>query len=553
MAHFEEMLAHYDAETERLLSLQCADAENAVYGAFILYGHHCDTRSSGFGTAHLAVSYLIPQSRFYHSPRVRNALEIAFAYLFSHQRPGGCLDLSGCNFASAPDTAFTINEVISAWELSRKYGDEDTRWLDPLLLRLIETCCEGVMNGGFHTPNHRWAIAACLKHGARICGRPDFGEKADVYLGEGLDINEDGEFAERSAGNYNQVNDDQMIRLFMATGDRNYLLAARRNLTMMLSYIDPDGSVFTNNSTRQDYGKKVYLDSYYMLFLMTGYLLGDENLAAYSEYCWQTAACRGHIPRGLPWLALYPDLEAYGKKAAPDMSRIENTKRLFASSSIARYRKGAFSCTVMSGRPNFLYFQHGENTLYLVMYCNVCEKRNFIPDSIEETDTGYRVKMKMDSWYYLPFRGNGPATSDWWAMDNANTREKLVTDSLEISADVCFTEDGADVRVRASGLDGVPFRLEWGFLPGNEIRSEAFVIDAAAGGSMTVRGGHIQAVNPSGDVLTLGPAFARHTVPNRMGGAYPLSGDHFTLFFTDYSPFDRVIRIGVKPMFDLTL
>ena len=554
MSHFEDMLGHYDAETARLLSVQCTLPGQMFTGAFIMPGCHADTRSSGFGAAHLAVSYLLPASRFYHSAEVRSSLENVFSYLFSHQRPGGCLDLSGCNFASGPDTAFTINEVISVWWLLQKYGGSDTLWLRPLLYRLIESCCEGIMNGGFHTPNHRWAIAACLKHGAKICGRQDFSAKADVYLGEGLDIDEDGEFAERSAGHYNQVNDDQMIRLFLATGDKKYLLAAKKNLTMMLSYIDPDGSVFTNNSTRQDYGKKVYLDSYYMLFLLTGYLLGDEGLAAYSEYCYQTSARRGRVPRGLAWLALYPDLEAYGKKAAPGLKAIENTEKLFAASNIARYRKGGFSCTVMAQRPNFLYFQHGENTLYLVIYCNVCEKRNFVPTRIEKTETGLRVSAEMDSWYYLPFRGNGPETCDWWAMDNANTREKLIGDTLKVSADIRFPGDGgADVRVTAEGLSGVPFRLEWGFLPGTEIRSEAFVTGAAPGGSMTVRCGSIQATNASGDVLTVGPAFARHNVQNRMGGAYPLSNEHYTVFFTDYSPFVREIHIGEKPIFDLTM
>ena len=547
------MLALHDSETERLLSAQCDTAESDVFGAFILNGCHTDTRFSGFGLSQIATSYLIPQSRYYHVPQVRLALERAFSYLFAHQRPGGCLDLSGCNFASAPDTAFTMNAVITVWNLREKYGTPATEWLTPCLRRLIESCCEGVMNGGFHTPNHRWAISACLKHAARICGRPDFSEKADVYLGEGLDINGDGEFAERSAGNYNQVNDDQMIRLYLATGDTGYLQAAKSNLVMMLSYIDPDGSVFTNNSTRQDYGKKVYLDSYYILFLLTGYFLKDRAFAAYSEYCYQTAVRHGRTPRALAWLALYPDLEEFGKAEKPDLSRIFSVNRLFPQSSIARYRKDNFSCTVMSGRPNFLYFQHGENTLYLVMYNNVCEKRNFVPTCLEKTEHGFRVSSRIDSWYYLPFQGNGPATSDWWAMDNWNTREKLITDQLTITADVDFTEDGADVSIRTEGLTSVPVRLEWGFMPGNEIRSESFLLEAVPGGSMTVCAGSVQARNEAGDVLTLSPAFARHNVQNRMGGAYPLSSEHFTLFFADYSPFERVIHIGTKPLFGLSL
>ena len=101
-------------------------------------------------------------------------------------------------------------------------------------------------------------IITVLSAAALLTGRQDFSDRADIYLREGLDISRDGEFAERSTGTYNGVNDDQMIRLYLATGDRLYLEAARSNLEMMLSYFDPDGSVFTFNSTRQDYGQKVW-------------------------------------------------------------------------------------------------------------------------------------------------------------------------------------------------------------------------------------------------------------------------------------------------------
>ena len=548
MTHLEEMVVLQDREAERILRSQVVGGREN--GAFAEADGNIDTRRNGFMLAHLAVSYLTPQSRFFHDPRVRTVLEGSFAYLLSHQRPGGCLDLTGCNFASAPDTAFTINAVMNAWWLLEKDGSEDCAWMKAPMRRLIETCSEGIMTGGFHTPNHRWAISACLKHAAKICGRPDFSAKADVYLGEGLDINEDGEFAERSAGNYNQVNDDQMIRLYLAMGDETFLQAARSNLMMMLAYIDPDGSVFTNNSTRQDYGKKVYLDSYYILFLLTGYLLKDEKLAAYSEYCWQTAAAHGRTPRGAEWLALYPELEAWGKRVAPDLAPIENYRHIFPSSSIARFRAGDLSCTLMAGRPNFFYFQHGENTIYLVIYGNVCEKRNFVPTSLEETEKGFRVSARMDSWYYLPFDGDGPATTDWWAMDNANTREKLISDSLTITVEAELKENGVDLRVAAQGLTHVPIRLEWGMMPGCELRGDSFLLDTVPGGSMTVSGGALQIRNPADEMVTLAPAFAEHRVMNRMGGAYPLSGEHFTAFFTAYSPFEKVIRIGTAPLFD---
>ena len=548
MTHFEEMLAVHDKETARILSIQALNERDDSFGAFAEENGFIDTRHCGFLLAHLCVSYLAPESDYFLKDVVKDALQAAFSYLLGHQRPGGCLDLTSCNFSSAPDTAFTMNAVINAWLLLEKRQEKETAWLRPLLVQLLESCCEGVMNGGFHTPNHRWAIAACLKHAARICGREDFSRKADVYLGEGLDIDENGEFAERSTGTYNAVNDDQMLRLYLATGDRTYLEAARSNLYMMLSYIDPDGSVFTQNSTRQDNGKKVYLEGYWGLYLLTGYLLGDEDLAAYSEYCWQTARAHGKMPDFLPWLLLYPDLEAYGRKKPFDLKRITSYRKYYPASRIARARMGDYSLTVMAGRPNFLYFQHGENTVYLVIYQNVCAQRNFIPETMEETPSGFRLTARAESWYYLPYGGNGPATSDWWAMDNGNTREKLVPDALDTSVEVVLSPDGVDLLFSWQGLTHVPIRLEWGFLPNLTLRNEHFRLKTFPGGSLYLMGGSLQADQGKENAITISPAFGCHSVENRMGGAYPQSSEHFTVFMTAVSPEEKTLHLGLNTL-----
>ena len=95
----------------------------------------------------------------------------------------------------------------------------------------------------------------------------------------------------------------------------------------------------------------------------------------------------------------------------------------------------------------------------------------------------------------------------------------------------------------------MPMRLEWGFLPGNILRNENFVISAGAGGCVTVVNGAVQAENERGEVLSLSPTFAEHNVQNRMGGAYPQSSEHFTVYFAAYTPFEKVIHIGTEPVF----
>ena len=48
------------------------------------------------------------------------------------------------------------------------------------------------------------------------------------YLAEGIDGDEDGEYAERSTGNYNAVVNNAMMALFRETGDESYLGYVRR-------------------------------------------------------------------------------------------------------------------------------------------------------------------------------------------------------------------------------------------------------------------------------------------------------------------------------------
>ena len=61
--------------------------------------------------------------------------------------------------------------------------------------------------------------------------------------------------------------------LAVATGDDAYYEPVVRNLTMMLTYIEPDDSIFTNNSTRQDRGRKIYPKDYYFEYLYMGDVL----------------------------------------------------------------------------------------------------------------------------------------------------------------------------------------------------------------------------------------------------------------------------------------
>ena len=544
--HAAQLLTRLDAHIERLMARQVLDECSGDYGGFMEDDLHVESRQCGFDLSALACGYVTKESAHYLSERVKAALTAALAYLRAHQRPGGCVDLLSCNVASAPDTAFMINAVLNAWWLLERCEDARAAWLRPALLRLIDSAASGIAAGGFHTPNHRWAIAACLLHCAKITGRRELEARARAYLREGLDINEDGEFAERSAGNYNQVNDDQMLRLYMATGDRTFLHAAEKNLEMMYCYIDPDGSVFTNNSTRQDMGKKIYLDTYYPLYLMAGYFLGREDFGAMAEWIYQDCRRRGTWPDGVEWLLLLPQMDGFGAQAPfePPFLRYD---RLFEHSDIARVRRGDFSLTLMRGKPNFLYFQSGALPLYMAIYQNLCDQRNFVPETLERTERGFRLSGRAPVWYYQPF-DQKPQTSDWWRMDNA-ARERLTAEGLHTLVEAELTEEGVRLHIRTQGVDRLPVRVEIGLLPGGRIRTQHFTQLMRAGEQVTILDGDIEITGPRGDALAIGPAFGSHDIRARMGGAYPLSDACYTVLLTGYTPVDRTLFIRARRIF----
>lgn len=544
--HAAQLLAQLDGRIERLMARQVLEESSGDYGGFMEDDLHVESRQCGFDLSALACGYVTKDSAHYLSERVKAALTAALAYLRAHQRPGGCVDLLSCNVASAPDTAFMTNAVLNAWWLLERCEDARAAWLRPALLRLIDSAASGIAAGGFHTPNHRWAIAACLLHCAKITGRRELEARARTYLREGLDINEDGEFAERSAGNYNQVNDDQMLRLYMATGDRTFLHAAEKNLEMMYCYIDPDGSVFTNNSTRQDMGKKIYLDTYYPLYLMAGYFLGREDFGAMAEWIYQDCRRRGTWPDGVEWLLLLPQMDGFGAQTPfePPFLRYD---RLFEHSDIARVRRGGFSLTLMRGKPNFLYFQSGALPLYMAIYQNLCDQRNFVPETLERTERGFRLSGRAPVWYYQPF-DQKPQTSDWWRMDNA-ARERLTAEGLHTLVEAELTEEGVRLHIRTQGVDRLPVRVEIGLLPGGRIRTQHFTQLMRAGEQVTILDGDIEITGPRGDALAIGPAFGSHDIRARMGGAYPLSDACYTVLLTGYTPVDRTIFIRARRIF----
>lgn len=88
------------------------------------------------------------------------------------------------------------------------------------LFLVLRRMGDGMVEEGFHTPNHRWVISAALALLNTLMPDERYVARIDQYLAEHIDCNEDGEYAERSAGGYNEIN-NQRVADFGAGSGKN--------------------------------------------------------------------------------------------------------------------------------------------------------------------------------------------------------------------------------------------------------------------------------------------------------------------------------------------
>lgn len=563
--HYRKMVQDTEERVVKSLQIQVLDRESPRYGGFADPTGIVQAKFSIYRVASMTAAYCNEDTAFYHDERVLESILTGLNYIRRVQHENGLFDYITCNFFSAPDTAFCVKKLIPVYQyLAGKAGEftlpgkegglEAVRSMDRRALpegerrileqveQIVRSGAEGMLAGGFHTPNHRWAIASVLMTCGRMFDNREMEQAALAYLKEGIDCNGDGEFAEKSAGNYNRVNNDAMIMLSEATGDPFYEENALRNLKMMLTYWEPDESVFTANSTRFDKDRLVYPKDYYMEYLKLGVKYHIPEFLQMCNTIFEMVD-RKHItsPDFLIWYMLDPQyrrLEFEGSYVRPDF------RSFYQESEIARGQQGRFTYTVMGGKSNFFYLHNGTMKLEMKVAGSFCEHRAFKSEKMERLSEGeYHLSQTMRGWYYLPF-AEKPETNDWWKMDHAS-RERKTGPDMQIDVWVREVENGVDVRVRTSGVEGAPWRVELAFTGVNLMTNEYMDLPLTGSEVVVLKKGYTEVGNGS-DALIVGPCFGEHHFTEGKEDSEAKTAGAATLYLTDYTGFDHTIEIRNK-------
>lgn len=541
MLHYKKILADAEKRASRSLEIQIKQ-EGAFQGGFLDNNGLVAGKFSIYRVTTAIAVYCNEESALYHDAGLYQMIKAGLSYIERCQHDTGRFDFISCNFDSAPDTAFCIKRllpVLHYLEANRKTEEEELMWAS--IREIVRKGAGGILTGGFHTPNHRWAIASNLMECGKYFQDEELIRGAEKYLVEGIDCNEDGEFAEKSSGNYNRINNDAMITLAETTGDDRYYEYAVRNLKMMLTYLEPDGSIFTANSTRQDNGKVIYPRDYYLEYLTVGYRRQIPEFLDAANAIFQTVVEKQMMaPDCLIHMMNHPELKTLEHEGC---SIADEYHRFYQGSGIVRARRGAYGYTVMKDKSGFLYVSGQKLRIQMKVCGGFFEHRSFCPAVLEKQEQGYHLEQEMKAWYYLPFK-EYQGTADWWEMDQTK-REKIGGVKMTIGADVAEVEGGLDVHIKASGVEGAPFRVEIETAGGQWLWSDSVVMAAEAGKETVIRKG-IVSISNSEETIEIGPAFGTHMYTEGLFGSEAHSKHAFTLLFTDYTEFDRTIQIRYR-------
>lgn len=521
----EVALEHNAQGVEYLLANQVNDPASRWYGMLINgFGIPVPASMAGmFDTYGAALMH--PKSKYYRSADVFARLKMTAGQLMKSLSSGGYYSNLDTNFNSPPDTAFGVRAAAQGLWMAK---NTDSREIFAVMKPFLKAAADGLAVGGIHTPNHRWVLCAALAQVNELLPHPAYGKRIDQWLAEGIDIDEDGQFTERSVGGYNPIIDSALVVIAEKHNRPKLLDDVRANLDSLLYLLNPNGEVVTDFSRRQDqFTIATPVNYYFPLHYMA---LKDKN----PSYGTLAAKYRANA-MGLSTAMMYPDfLKPIETGPLPSDYRKD-----FAHNKITRFRRGNQAATVFyNGSSRVMSINKGEAVITTVRFISAFFGKGQFKSQEFKLDGGkILMSQKLDGPYYQPFTPTRKIDSEMWDTTQ-KTRPRSEVSQFEQSAVVEEAEGGYNLRIRSSGTELVPITIEIAFRPGGKLEGVKPVPNAPD--SFLIDGPEAR-YQVGNDIIKVSPGVSDHHWTREMRYIEPkLPGP--TLYLCGFAPFDHTIR-----------
>lgn len=404
----------------------------------------------------------------------------ALALLSDQQDEEIGLFIIGDNVLSPPDTSFTINGLA---RLALILDGVDGPWssVRKAVVEVIDRTSAALERGGVHTPNHRWELASALAQSARVLDRSSLNDRARRWLAEGIDIQADGQYSERSANYAAHVSNPSLGVLARELGERSLLEIVHRNLHSQTLLTDAVGNVVTLHSRRQDQAWPEFSAAAFEF----GYRLAAKEFDC--AEC-RTAAHRCGLLGGGDPIELAAGLlkgEIDETDHAPSVPRAGAGWTDLPPSELSLYRDDAREllvraasdvaavgrvCSGLNHNPTFLSYRHGALAFGLRLSRSFFGLGPFRADELHRDGDSVVLREAVETSYYQPLEPGRRRDDGAYALSYEGRfagrlgfadrdRDRV---RLETSVVVTVEAEGVVIRVESRG-PSVPLSLELAF------------------------------------------------------------------------------------------
>ncbi|HHV97797.1 MAG TPA: hypothetical protein GXX37_15270 [Clostridiaceae bacterium] len=551
--HYKTNIPIMDAGISRLLKNQCTDPSSPLYGTIADFYKGFSESSIGICSAYIT-AYYTPESAYYRDPTLLERAILAMKYQLAHQHEDGTIDLLETNFHDSTANAFSMQKLGPAYKLLKHFTKhtelEDE--LEELLYQFTKTSGDAMVNCGFHTPNHRWVVSSALSLCYNLIGDPKYLEHIHKFLNEGIDCDENGEYTERSAGIYNIVCNRSLIFIAEELNMPELYDHVTRNLYMVMKYIEPDETICTMNSARQDAGTDPSWDVYYENYLYMA--IKTQN----PEFAWMADQMQ---KQNLGRWASNPDTAieytGYFYKFLLEPEFVEqmlNTpvkkpdftyEKHFEESGIVRKRTGDYSLTLVKDRPIFAKFQY-KNHYMLFRFAGSFfgTLGQFRAQEIIPLEDGYRLHYHAKQGYIRPFEEK-PPTWKWREMDHSK-RKTVCVQHFDVNIDFRFKDNTLTINISTEGCENVPVKLEMLIPPGGIYSTADTEFFSKAGDYVFLKQGCCEYTFKDFSKFRIKGGFNAHHYGSNMRGSIGANPDLFTIVLTGFTPIEKQVSITAE-------
>lgn len=543
MLKYDQVLTELEFVVDRQLKRQVNDVTREDHGGFVdvdgLIGSNSVSAVSVLG-----YGYLLKGTKHYMDPKLLERILAATDYARRSRRPSGNFDLLSTNFDSAPDTAFVVKSLAPVVRLSRRdHSISGASAISESLGELIVAGSEGMVLGGFHTPNHRWVIVAALSMAKKLFPDLQVEETIEKYLSETIDVNNDGEYIERSTGVYNAIVNRSLIFAAEALNRPELLDPVRKNLDLSYHLLHGDATVVNSISLRQDRGKRSVPNSLADGYHALAHIDGNGFYAAVADWLvaegGNSLVCLTNFALNSEWRE-----DVLERKDLPD-----SYSRTYSDSGLWRVRRKDLSATVASGLTSPFSLVCGSLELTVKLCSSYFATGQFKGEKFEGECSNvnirhlgrneiYGEKDYRGGVYWLPI--DEKVTAENW-REIRSRREIYQLPPLEVDFTVSEVDDGFDLEISTiGGVEGVPFQIEFNFTPDGILESGDLIMQGLADTTAFLKKG-VAVYKLGEDAISIGSGSVLHTTWNMRNSEV----DHslFRLLITDLTPLQRTIKI----------